>query len=211
MLLVLLAVSSGLAPLEVRIGPDIDLISLVVEIGTVIDEGKVGNDEIGSAPLWATRRRSKLFDVRDRIASLAGRLDGVRHAMIVTEGIEALRHRAQGKTVFYVVGEELMFKDRGLGCLPLSPPHDALWPGGLRRRPAAAEIAPNVFETVRVGGEVDIGIDDGKDIYQACQQGFVGCRQAGVLVHPLYERCLIASIDLLSLLILTPVTSRNIL
>jgi hypothetical protein len=89
-----------------------------------------------------------------------------------------------------------MFKDRGLGCLPLSPPHDALWPGGLRRRPAAAEIAPNVFETVRVGGEVDIGIDNGEDIYQACQQGFVGCRQAGVLVHPLYERCLIASIGI---------------
>jgi hypothetical protein len=88
------AASAGLAPLEVRICPDVDFISLVVEIGTVIDEGKVGNDEIGSAPFSAARRRIEIFHVGDRISIIAGRLSVVRPEAMVTEGMEELRHLA---------------------------------------------------------------------------------------------------------------------
>ena len=117
-----------MAPLEVRICPDIDFISLVVEIGTVIDEGKIGNDEIGSAPFSAARRRIERFHVGDRISIIAGRLSVVRPEAMVTEDMEELRHLAQRQTVFHVVGRELLFEGCGFGCLPLSPPHDALWP-----------------------------------------------------------------------------------
>src|SRR6266511_2024249 len=66
--LALPAAFSGLVTLEAWTRPNEDPVPLVVEIGALVDEGKVGEREIGAAPLPAARQGLNLLHPRHLVS-----------------------------------------------------------------------------------------------------------------------------------------------
>src|SRR5262249_37854928 len=139
--------------------PNVYPLSLVVEMGTVVDVLKIRIEEFFPPPLLHRPQSIYLlYACDDRAISSPRLLVGRRFGPGATD-VEKLRHLSQRQTVFQVVSDEPPLPLLGVGRLPTRSPYKALNPRGFRLGPRAAQARPHVLEAVGVGGKVDVAVD----------------------------------------------------
>jgi hypothetical protein len=105
-----------------------------------------------------------------------------------------LRHLPQRRTVLQVVGQQLPLPRLVPGRLPPGPPHQALQPRGVGLGPRTAQAAGHVLQAVRVGREVQVGVDQRQDVYQPLQHSVRVFFPPRRLPHPPEEGPLVAAV-----------------
>src|SRR5438270_11093287 len=78
--------------------------------------------------------------------------------------------------------------------LPLLPPYDALDARCIRVRPTETQILADVLQTIRIGREVNVCINDREDVDQTRQDLISKLVSARLLNHPPQKSRLIAAI-----------------
>src|SRR5215831_14287676 len=151
-------------PPERLVGPEENLVPLVIEVSALVNVFEFREGEM--APAKFPARRGRWNVVRP---SHLGRASGVSGlAPVLSRRLDdrgdVLRHPPQGRTVLSVIGEELLLDGFPATRLPRPPPRYALRPGGVGLRPGAAQVGAHILQPVRVGREVDAGMDDRKDV-----------------------------------------------
>ena len=62
-------------------------------------------------------------------------------------------------TVLGIIGEQLLLEAWLVRCFPFGSPHQSMKPSGVSLGPAKAEVSCDVFQAVRVGWEIDLGVE----------------------------------------------------
>ncbi len=120
------AAFTGLMLLEGLVRPNEHPITLIVEIGPLIDECKIRDGKRCSAPLWAARGLGNLLHTRYTLASLDHCLGRRQCGLAGADTVEELCHYAQGDAVLSIVRRKRLLESSRAGRLPLLSPHDAL-------------------------------------------------------------------------------------
>src|SRR5437870_1511577 len=85
-------------------------------------------------------------------------------ALAGCNGVDQFRYLLQRRTILQIVSQECALPCLASGGLPMHPPCHALDSRSSRLGPRAAQAAAYVLQAVRVGGEIDVGVDERKSV-----------------------------------------------
>jgi hypothetical protein len=87
-------------------------------------------------------------------------------SLVLTQLSDGARHPFESLTILGIVCDQLLFQLKRLRGFPLISPQQCIQSRCIALRPVKSQVLRDLFEAVRVRGEIDLCIDDSQEIHR---------------------------------------------